>query len=384
MSSFDAIIVGAGPAGSSCAGRLQRAGLNVKLLDKQAFPRVKPCAGWITPDVVHLLHVNVPQYQARYTWQPVTGFCTGVIGGRMIETTYPRAVSYGIRRCEFDDYLLQRSGVECHTEAVRHIQRDAETWCINDRYHAPLLIGAGGHFCPVARWARHQQVPSRSQSPARSGITVYAQEIEIRMPETAQGRSGVRPHMPELYFCRDLGGYGWCFRKGEFLNIGMGRTRKQDLSAHVHDFCDCLRDRDKIGHQHLGKFLGHAYQLYADSLPLLYGDGLLLIGDSAGLAYPQSGEGIRPAVESALLAADLVLELSGDYRRERLAGYARRLEQHLGRPRPIRPARWLPESWLQHIATRLMATRWFTKRVVIENWFLNRSRSAASFGPVPR
>ena len=61
---------------------------------------------------------------------------------------------------------------------------------------------------------------------------------------------------------------------------------------------------------------------------------MLLIGDSAGLAYPQSGEGIRPAVESALLAAQVILDCQGDYRRENLLPYVDRLEARFGQREP--------------------------------------------------
>jgi len=53
---------------------------------------------------------------------------------------------------------------------------------------------------------------------------------------------------------------------------------------------------------------------------------VLWIGDAAGLASTQSGEGIGPAVESALLAASVILAAGGDYRREKLEQYARLME----------------------------------------------------------
>lgn len=51
-----------------------------------------------------------------------------------------------------------------------------------------------------------------------------------------------------------------------------------------------------------------------------------MIGDAAGLAYPQSSEGIHPAIESAFLAADtIILAANGDYRRDNLQTYAEKL-----------------------------------------------------------
>ena len=120
MDSCDALIVGGGPAGSTCAWKLRQAGLDVMVMDAAVFPRDKLCAGWITPPVVAELDLDPEAYRqgasdpgspGGRTLQPITGFRVGLIGGRdEIETGYGRPVSFGIRRCEFDHYLLQRSG----------------------------------------------------------------------------------------------------------------------------------------------------------------------------------------------------------------------------------------------------------------------------------
>src|SRR5262252_10623586 len=107
----DALIVGGGPAGSTCARILRRAGLDVLVLDAAVFPRDKVCAGWITPQVVTSLELDVDEYRQRRTFQPISRFRVGLIGGGDdTETEYGRQVSFGIRRCEFDHYLLERSG----------------------------------------------------------------------------------------------------------------------------------------------------------------------------------------------------------------------------------------------------------------------------------
>src|SRR5205809_4869347 len=110
MDTCDILIVGGGPAGSSCARALVRSGLDVLVLDKAAFPRDKVCAGWITPAVVDELHLDLADYTSGQTLQPITGFRTSLRSGRELLTEFGRPVSYGIRRCEFDHYLLLRSG----------------------------------------------------------------------------------------------------------------------------------------------------------------------------------------------------------------------------------------------------------------------------------
>src|SRR5262249_56240319 len=96
------------------------------------------------------------------------------------------------------------------------------------------------------------------------------------------------------------------------------------------------------------KWHGHAYLLASPSGRRVVDDGVLLVGDAAGLAYPQSGEGIRPAVESGLMAAETVVAARGIFDRDRLARHEGRLAGRFGtgsapaklpRPRPDPPPR---------------------------------------------
>src|SRR5215475_9133248 len=111
METCDVLIVGGGPGGSSCARKLRQAGADVIVLDKASFPRDKVCAGWITPQVVTDLELDLDEYGRGRTLQAIRGFRSGLIGrAQDVTTSYDRIVSYGIRRCEFDHYLLDRSG----------------------------------------------------------------------------------------------------------------------------------------------------------------------------------------------------------------------------------------------------------------------------------
>ena len=148
----DILIVGGGPAGSSCAWGLRDSGLDVLILDKVTFPRDKVCAGWITPAVADLLELDLSDYQQDNILQPITRFRTGIIGGTAIQTEYSQIVSYGVRRCEFDDYLLKRCEARYRLgEALKSIERTQKEWVINGTLRAKVVVGAGGHFCPVAR-----------------------------------------------------------------------------------------------------------------------------------------------------------------------------------------------------------------------------------------
>lgn len=366
--SCDVLVVGGGPAGSSCASRLRAAGLDVLVMDRRPFPRDKVCAGWITPAVVDTLALDLGDYGRGRVLQPITGFITGMEGRRPVRIDYQRPVSYGIRRCEFDHYLLARSGARLLLgESLESMERLDGRWLVNGTIEAKLVIGAGGHFCPVAR-----RLGAR---PGRGELAVTAQEIEIRLDERERAACRVAPEVPELYFCADMKGYGWCFRKGDWLNLGLGREGGHQLSRHVAAFRARLIAEGRIPDSVPEDFHGHAYLLYTSARRTVVDEGVMLVGDAAGLAYPQSGEGIRPAVESGLLAASAVLAAGGRYGRRELEPYAAALTRRFGaHPEPSAAgSRFsLPPALKQRLGGWLLGSSWFSRRIVLDRWFLHR------------
>ena len=369
MDSCSVLIVGAGPAGSSCARRLHQAGLDAIILDKRTFPRDKVCGGWITPSVVQELEIDLADYARGRVLQSITGFRTSRMGDAEVETDYRRTISYGIRRFEFDNYLLRRCGARLVPETpLKSLERSGDTWIVNGNIQARVVVGAGGHFCPVARFLG---------ADARQEVAVAAQEVEFEMNSQQRDSCAIRGEIPELYFCPDMKGYGWCFRKGDFLNIGLGRLDPHSLPAHTSEFVRFLKKTDKVVFD-LPSMLGHAYLIFRETNRNVADDGILLIGDAAGLAYSQSGEGIRPAIESGLLAANAILAADGHYTRDRLANYRGMLLSRFGKSRAdwsTRIGRRLPQRWMQSLARMLLTTRWFSRHIVLDRWFLHTHES---------
>jgi menaquinone-9 beta-reductase len=366
----DVLILGGGPAGSTCARLLVRAGLDVIVMDKSPFPRDKVCAGWITPQVVEELALDLEDYRRTRVLQPITSFISGLGEHTATAVEYRRIVSYGIRRCEFDHYLLERSGARLRLgESFKSMERRDDGWSVNGGLCARLVIGAGGHFCPVARVLGAQL--------GKDERSICAQEIELEMTAEEAAHCQVAPERPELYFCDDLKGYGWCFRKGAYLNVGLGREGAEKLAQHVHAFGRWLVGRERIPARFAERFKGHAYLLYSHAVRTVVGDRVLLIGDAAGLAYTQSGEGIRPAIESGALAAEVIAAAAGDYRRVRLAEYDAKLQARFGaRNADVGAKQWLPQTLRAPLARALMRQRWFNRRVVLDGWFLHASQPA--------
>jgi flavin-dependent dehydrogenase len=365
----DALIVGGGPAGSTAARLLRLAGWDVVVADRARFPRDKVCAGWLTPDVFPLLDLTPAEYQATgLTFQEITAFRTSVMGGRAVETRYRRVVSYAIRRCEFDDFLLQRARVRRLEDTfVRTLRRDRDRWIVNDSIEAPVVIGAGGHFCPVARHLRkhegHEDHEGHKGKPEDDRLIV-AKEAEFPI---GSGGTQVSGTTPELFFCRDLQGYAWCVRKGDYMNVGIGRRGNLGFGDHVRDFIAFLERQRIITGISDARWRGHAYLGSGLGLRPVIGPGALLIGDAAGLAYPESGEGIRPAIESGRLAAETMIAAGRRPEVQDLEPYGETLQRaHPAARENPAPVRTL----LAALGRVLLGSRTFTRHVVLDRWFL--------------
>jgi flavin-dependent dehydrogenase len=286
MQRCDVLIVGGGPGGSSCAWGLRDSGLDVLVVDAKPFPRDKICAGWITPQVLRELSIDPEQYRKQRVLQPIHGFRLRRIGDAESHVHSATPISYGIRRCELDHFLLERCEARLRLgEPIRQIERAGDRWRLNGSIEARWLVGAGGHFCPVAR---------RLSEPGPEGEPIVAaQEVEFELDPADREHCPVRADTPELFFTPDLKGYGWIFRKGDWLNVGLGRQDKHRLGDRVAEFVEFLGAEGRLPRRMSRDFKGHAYLLYGQAPRRLVDDGVLLVGDAAGLAYPRSGEGIR-------------------------------------------------------------------------------------------
>jgi len=367
VSDWDAVVVGGGPGGSTAAWRLARAGRKVLLLDAAVFPRVKLCAGWVTRQVIADLEIRPSDYP--HTIQPFEAVYVGY-DDTLHETRWKEPASYGIIRKEFDTYLLRRAGAAgaCVREGarVRGVEAGASGVRLDlggERVEAPVVVGAGGHTCPVAR--------------ALGGVSEEESVVLTQESETPVGEARLRavaPHygLPELIAEPDFKGYAWYFTKGDFLNIGVGCIGKRPS---VHERLEALLERLRRSGRlpadiALTPFKGHAYSIRRRAVRRVAGERFVLVGDAAGLARDLSGEGIGPAVRSACLAAEAVLAwLEG---REGLEGYEARIaglygsgeEGWLGKMAGL-----LPDGLVCAVAKAVCGNAWLRRRLVLEGAF---------------
>jgi menaquinone-9 beta-reductase len=292
VQTHDVIIVGGGPAGSSAAHRLKRGGADVLVLDKEEFPRLKLCAGWITPDVARDLEIDRSSYPHRWiTFERLHVHFKGV-------HLRVRSVQHSIRRYEFDAWLLERSGAPVVRHNVRRIRREADCYVIDDVFRCRYLIGAGGTSCPVYRTFFRDLNPRVRELQ----MVTFEHEIEYHWKD---------PDCHLWFFERGLPGYAWYVPKENgWLNVGVGgaaariRDRGVTIKQHFEEFTRIL-GRDMVpGAQY--DAAGHGYYLRSPVHAVRLDDAFIA-GDSAGLATRDLGEGIGPAVRSGQRAADAIL-----------------------------------------------------------------------------
>ena len=326
MRYVETIIVGGGPAGSTCARHLVQQGRDVLVLDKACFPRLKLCAGWVTAKVLRDLEFTPADYPHPIIKLDVR---THFFGLPLALNWFPTpGPDYSIRRVELDAWLLARSGAEVIEHEVKSIRSDDDRYIVDEVYACRYLVGAGGTMCPV----RRTMFPDSRQKSRQ--IATLEKEFEY----------AARPDICHLYFFRrGLIGYAWIVPKGDgFVNIGLGgksryfRKSGSNIHDHFRGFLDDLVSEKKLDAATAANLreTGHPYFLFTHTGEVKR-DHCFLIGDAAGLASVDLGEGIGPAVESALMVAREILG-TGTYRKEdisvfSLGGMARRLMRRANR-----------------------------------------------------
>lgn len=308
---YDVLIVGMGPAGSTAAYELSRAGMSVLGLEKQMHPRYKVCGGGLSARIDQILEsdfnavVEHTVYGVQFTYGGQEPF--------LIESSRP--IAYMVMRDRFDHLLVEkarRAGTEVHEDerAVGFIPLPEGVEVITDRgrYRTKVLIGADGANSLVAQRLFPRRRPR--------GMPTLESEIGI-------GQAPVYPGEGKVLI--DLGatasGYAWIFPKKERLSIGVAEFRGRAASP-KGVFERFVRDEKGLASMEVPQPCGHPLPLYTsrgDMAPAgLVSHRALLVGDAGHLVDPLFGEGIYYAVRSAQIAAASVLGIFHDQRRSLL------------------------------------------------------------------
>jgi geranylgeranyl reductase family protein len=315
----DVVISGAGPAGCSSAISLNNSGLKVILIDKSGFPRDKVCGDALSLDVVNQLSMLSPALAENFRSLENKTASGGVIisspAGTAVELPFFHngvpAQGYVSPRKDFDNFLFQYIRDEGKTIsldncALKEFRRKNGFWELETEagmIRCRFLLAADGANSVIARKLFPGNTLKSHQS---AGLRCYYEGVE-----------GLHPQgFIELHFFEPLNpGYFWIFPlPGGLSNVGLGvpsrflGKRKINLKQ---QFADIIREHPIIRERF--RFARPLEEPKGYGLPLgsskrrLSGDGILLLGDAAGLIDPLSGEGIGNAIRSGRVAADQVM-----------------------------------------------------------------------------
>jgi geranylgeranyl reductase family protein len=295
MSTFDVIIIGAGPGGSAAAYLLANAGMRVALVDKAIFPRHKLCGGLLserTEKVYKSIFGNGWQECYEFTSSDAAFF----YNKQLLNEFKGSRRMYFTMRSSFDHHLIKLAAAKGATllENTRAVFLDPgnRSVCLSDgtSIRGNFVIGADGVFSMVAR--------NLGFSMQKKNL---AAGLEIEFPRQGHIADLIRP---EIHLGVIRWGYGWVFPKRDTLTIGIAGLahKNSDLRSSFRVFLERICSKAPNI-----KWIGYPIPFCSFSLRPGVGS-TLLVGDAAGFVEPVTGEGIAFAMQSGGYAARAILE----------------------------------------------------------------------------
>jgi geranylgeranyl reductase family protein len=289
---FDLIVVGAGPAGSSAARLAAGLGLDTLLIEKEQFPRYKPCGGAVTEQALSYLGFDLPPD----LWEATVFAARVYYGGKSIEARTDQPIACMVSRSAFDAYLLMRAreaGVAARMgERVTRISEKKEAvQVVTDQgtYEAAFVIVAEGAHGQLKHEVRRRD--RKNEYGVCQVVEIPREEASLDYPQDAI----------DIHFGIGGMGYGWVFPHGEYYSVGIGGLASS-LRRPRETMAEFLR---------AGGFAGN-YRTRGHAIPVggirrtLASRRMLLVGDAAGFLDSFTGEGIAYAIRSGQIAAEVI------------------------------------------------------------------------------
>jgi geranylgeranyl reductase family protein len=320
MQRFDAIVVGAGPAGSTTAIRLADAGASVLLADKATFPRDKPCGGGLTArafrqcpvDPTPVVEEDVDLVELRFRYDD-----------SVVRTSREPVIRMTQRR-RLDAFLVdaaRASGADVREGVRVELDPAGDSVLLDgERVRAGVIVGADGA----------NGVTAKATGLGGGILHGVAYEGNVSYDSISRERYARRAVI-EL---ADIpGGYGWVFAKGDHVNVGVGawQTEGPKIREHLRRVCAA----HGIHESALEHLRGHRLPLRRAGTRIA-SERALLVGDAAGLIDPVSGDGMYECFVSSKLAAAAILDLL-DGRAGTLEPYGAAVDAALA---PLHGASW--------------------------------------------
>ncbi len=320
MDAVDVAIVGAGPAGSACAAFCAAAGLRTVVIEREKFPREKVCGDCLNPacwPVLRRLELDVRVRQLPHAKLESVEFIA--IGGTKAHVDLPRGeeCEIAVKRSLLDDLLLNRArelGAEVRDGTVvsavaKERWGDWKIDIVHDVVRAHFLVAADGRNSTIARLRNLLPSPGRERVALQSHIPLpneFGNRVVLEF--LPQGYSGQAPvNDRELNLCL----------VGIPTSIGQLKTWAEK--------------RFRVSPEHAWRTIT---PLTRAPIKPVHDDNLFLVGDTARVVEPFTGEGIYYALRSGELAAAAIARMirtedrrsiAEEFEREHSAMYEGRL-----------------------------------------------------------
>ena len=334
---YDVTVVGAGPAGSTTAKFLSEKGFKTLLIDKERFPRDKPCGGGLPLRVLQRFPYVVNERIIEAYSSGGTLFSPSLRHRIEIERETP--ILSTILRKKFDFELVNYakdagvvfeqgtlvSSIKISNDITRIVLHDSTT------VESEIVVGADGVNSSIAKKTGLRKMGTEK------GFCIL-QEFDVDEKTMDEYFTPSRHCYIHSRF-KTVAGYGWVFPKKRQLNIGFGviqvsktMEKKKNLLECYHDYIVLLKEKDLIP-QALKDVPIRGGALPTRPLEKTYGKRLLLVGDAAGFINPLSGEGIYYAMTSGQIAAEVIGEAleKNQMTEEFLARYQNRWKKDFGK-----------------------------------------------------
>lgn len=319
LSMYDLIIVGGGPSGASAGRVAGKAGISTLLLEKENFPRYKPCGGALSPYALSRLDFKLPESLMERDISKIRIH----FRDSCIEKQVNYRLALLVSRNVFDNFLLDKAretGIEVHLgEKVldcKEREECVEVKTSQNTYLAKFVLIAEGS----------EGMLKYAVSPQRTRRTEYDLALVSEVPENDEVIMNRFPDVIDIHFGTAPGGYGWIFPHAGYYSVGVVGTAEH-LKHPKKVMQDFLRANGFSGE----------FQFHAHIIPLggikrrIVSSRILLSGDAAGFVDAFIGEGIAYAIRSGQLAAEKVADLVlSDRKLSDLKEYESRCRQDFG------------------------------------------------------
>lgn len=334
---FDVAVIGAGPGGSAAAYYLARQGKRVLLLDKASFPRDKTCGDGLTPRALDVLDDMGILALAEAAGSRVNGISIFAKRGAELHAEVPQHPSFHkyllvVPRFKLDDIIRRRA-----MEQGAIFQGDSRVMgLVNEADGVYIQAESAGRVDTYRAQAVVVAVGANMSFLRDIGVLHYAPRPIVAVRAYYEGLQGLGDHIQAHFEQVTMPGYGWVFPTGkDSANIGLGMWRDQanasgSLRAALAHFLEAPRMQTLLQTAtQVGPVKSYPLRIDFTTAPT-FAERILLVGESAGLVSPLTGEGIDFALETGRMAADYLgtAFANGDFSRAALAGYDRLLRSH--------------------------------------------------------